>query len=132
MSTATDIVDRYMAAWNATGEEARRDLVVDAFAPEVIYLDPVMQGQGHAGIERLIAGAQSRFPGFRFRRTGSADSHNDHVRFSWSLGPDGQDPVIEGTDVARLAPDGRILSVVGFLDRVPAGAGRALESGGAA
>ncbi len=124
MTPETDIVDRYIAAWNAT-DEAVRDLVARTFTPEATYLDPVMTGRGHPGIERLIEGLHGQFPGFRFSRTGRSDSHNGHLRFSWALGPEGQDPVIEGTDFAELAADGRMASVVGFLDRVPAGAGAA-------
>ena len=43
----------------------------------------------------------------------------DHVRFSWGLGPDGGDSPIKGTDFAVLS-DGRIRSITGFLDQVPA------------
>lgn len=44
----------------------------------------------------------------------------DIARFSWELvsKADGSAPVA-GFDVIRLAEDGRIRSVLGFLDRVP-------------
>ena len=45
----------------------------------------------------------------------------DHVRFSWGLGPEGADSPIKGTDFA-VVRDGRIRSITGFLDQVPAGA----------
>ena len=35
------------------------------------------------------------------------------------LGPDGGESVVEGTDFARIE-GGRLKSVVGFLDKVPA------------
>jgi hypothetical protein len=38
------------------------------------------------------------------------------VRFSWTLGVPGADPVARGTDMAVLAADGRLASVTGFLD----------------
>ena len=35
------------------------------------------------------------------------------------LGPRGADTIIDGTDFAVIAADGRIASVTGFLDRIP-------------
>ncbi|MEP7000696.1 MAG: hypothetical protein ABI969_09470 [bacterium] len=54
--------------------------------------------------------------------TRAVDSIGEHVRFSWQLGPAGQTALIEGTDFARVAGDGRLSQVRGFLDRVPDGA----------
>jgi hypothetical protein len=50
---------------------------------------------------------------------GDANGHGDHVRFSWSLGPAGGEAPIEGSDVLTLE-SGRVASVIGFLDKVPA------------
>jgi hypothetical protein len=52
---------------------------------------------------------------------GEPNGFGDHVRFSWGLGPDGVDSPIKGTDYA-VVRDGRIASITGFLDQVPAGA----------
>ncbi len=64
-----------------------------------------------------------QFPGFSFRLSGAVDGHHDTARFSWELvsGTDGAAPVA-GFDVITLDDEGRIRSVFGFLDRVPAGA----------
>jgi len=40
------------------------------------------------------------------------------VRFSWSLGPAGEEAPIEGSDVLTLN-GGRVGAVIGFLDKVP-------------
>jgi hypothetical protein len=69
-------------------------------------------------IDALIAGVQGRFPDFRFSLAGQPDGYGDLVRFSWRLGPEGSDGPIKGTDVAMLE-DGRIRSLLGFLDQVP-------------
>jgi hypothetical protein len=37
---------------------------------------------------------------------------------SWSLGPEGAEPPIEGSDVV-MVDDGRIRQVIGFIDRAP-------------
>ena len=71
----------------------------------------------------MIAAAREQFPGFEFRLTGVVDGHHDIARFSWELvsAADGSAPVA-GSDVITLDGQGRIRAVLGFLDRVPAGA----------
>ena len=55
----------------------------------VSYRDPMMQGDGHDGVAALIDGVQQRFAGFRFSLKGQPDGFEDHIRFSWDLGPEG-------------------------------------------
>ena len=118
--TATDtVVDRYLAAWNATDPAARRDAIAAVFTPDARYVDPLADVTGHDGVDALIAGAQEQFAGLRFSRGELLDAHHDVVRFTWHLGPDGAEPVVIGFDVAEIAEDGRLRTVHGFLDRVP-------------
>ena len=60
-----------------------------------------------------------QFPGWVFRLAGPIDAHHDQVRFTWSLGPAGEEPPVVGSDVAITDGDGRFARVSGFLDRVP-------------
>ena len=120
MNDPQSVAERYLAAWNETDAPARRRLLAEHWSADAHYADPLMQGSGHDAIDALIAGVQQRFPGFRFVLRGRPDGHGDCVRFGWSLGPAGAPAPIEGTDVVRLA-GGRLHSVVGFLDKVPAG-----------
>lgn len=110
------IVEQYLAAWNERDAAARRAAVEGVFAPQAAYKDPLMQGAGHEGLDAMIAGAQGHFPGMRFELAGTPASLNDMVRFSWTLGAPGAEPVARGTDMAVLAADGRLASVTGFLD----------------
>ena len=77
MTDATQLTDRYIAAWNATDPEDRRDLIAGAWTEDGAYLDPVMAGTGHEGIDTMLAGVQARFPGFKLSRTSAVDAHND-------------------------------------------------------
>jgi hypothetical protein len=119
MTDYTDLIDRYIAAWNETDPGRRATLVAATFAPEATYLDPIMQGDGHAGIDGMIAGVQARFPGHQLRR-GAVDAHHDHLRFSWELAPVGGEATVKGTDFAVLSPDARLAEVTGFFDQLPA------------
>ncbi|MDO9707425.1 nuclear transport factor 2 family protein [Paracraurococcus lichenis] len=115
------LIDRYIACWNATDAAERRGLVAATFTEDAAYRDPMLQGEGHAGIDGLIAAAQQHFPGLRFRRRGGADAHHDVLRFAWDLGPEGAAPIAGGTDMAVVAADGRLAAVTGFIDFAPKG-----------
>ena len=115
------LIDLYIAAWNEADGAQRQQLIVRTYTEDAEYLDPLMQGQGWAGLNAMIGAARSQFPGFMFHRMGDAEHHHDAVRFSWALtSPEGV-TAARGTDVARLAEDGRFRSVIGFLDEVPGG-----------
>ncbi len=120
MTNATEIASRYIALWNETDQEARRALIAESSTEDASYLDPMMQENGHDGIDAMIAGVQHQFPGYRFALAGTPDSHNNRLRFSWSLAVEGGAPAARGTDFALLSSDGRLQSVTGFLDPVGA------------
>ncbi|MEV6103752.1 nuclear transport factor 2 family protein [Streptomyces sp. NPDC051940] len=120
MPSYDDAVARYFDAWNATDGEARAKAVAAAWTDDGSYTDPLADVSGHEALAAVIAAAQEQFPGFVFRPLGTVDGHHDTARFSWELvAPDGSAPVA-GSDVITLAGDGRIRTVLGFLDRVPA------------
>jgi SnoaL-like domain len=119
--TAT-VVQDYLAAWNATEPAVRRAAIEAVFAPDARYVDPLADVTGTDALDALIAGAQEQFPDMRFRAIGDVDAHHDVCRFRWGLGPEGAEPLVIGFDVATVGPDGRITTVQGFLDKVPAGA----------
>jgi hypothetical protein len=54
-----------------------------------------------------------------FRLSGPVDAHHSQCRFSWELGPKGDEAPVVGFDVAVLNEDGKLQTVLGFLDRVP-------------
>jgi len=115
---AASIAARYLAAWNERDAEKRRGLVAALWAEDAVFRDPIMAGEGLAGIDAVIEGVQARYPDFRFRQIGAADGFGDYVRLSWGLGPDGADAPIKGTDFGRVER-GRLKSVTGFFDQLP-------------
>jgi hypothetical protein len=116
-NTITSVLDTYIAAWNETDAERRLALVAETFTDDARYLDPLMSGEGVDGIAAMIGAAQSQFPGHRFELAFGPDTHNDVVRFAWTLRPDaGGEPVAGGTDFATVDADGRLRNVTGFLE----------------
>lgn len=120
MSIYAAAVTRYFEAWNATDADALAKAVAAAWTEDGTYTDPLADVCGHEQIAAVIQTAHEQFPGFEFRLTGDTDGNHHIARFGWELvsTADGSAPVA-GSDVITLAEDGRITSVLGFLDRLP-------------
>jgi hypothetical protein len=117
MADVTTVVDGYIAMWNERSAEDRRSIIAATWTEDGTYLDPLMAGEGAAGIDAMVARAQEQFPGARFELTAAPDHHHDRVRFAWRLvSSDGDAAVAHGVDFATLADDGRLRSVTGFLE----------------
>jgi hypothetical protein len=116
----SDLMERYLLCWNETDPTARRALLDEHWNQDASYTDPLAEVRGRDAIDAVIAAVQGQFPGFVFSARGTVDAHHQQARFGWGLGPGGADPIIEGFDVVVLDDDGRIATVLGFLDKVPA------------
>jgi SnoaL-like domain len=116
-----EIIERYIATWNETDPGRRRALIDEVWAPDGSYTDPLAEVRGRDQIDAVVAAAQQQFPGLVFRLAGPVDANHNQARFTWQLGSSGE-PLVVGFDVAVLDGEGRIRSVHGFLDKVPAAA----------
>ncbi|MCW2816046.1 MAG: hypothetical protein JWN84_3501 [Nocardioides sp.] len=114
-----DVRDTYLAAWNETDREARDALLVAGWSASATYTDPMASARGLDHVSDVIGAVHGQFPGLVFAPIGDVDTHHDVARFRWGLGLPGEEPAAVGADVVTLDADGRIATVVGFLDRVP-------------
>ncbi|MFF0295745.1 nuclear transport factor 2 family protein [Kitasatospora sp. NPDC004615] len=115
-----NIVERYLAVWNETDPTARRKLIDDVWATDGTYTDPLTATRGRDEFDATLAAVQSQFPGLTFRLGGPVDTHHNVARFTWELAQEGADEaLVIGFDVLTATEDGRIATVVGFLDKVP-------------
>jgi SnoaL-like domain len=117
----TTLAERYIDTWNETDPDARRSAVAGIWADDARYVDPLASVSGHGQISNLIGTVHEQAPGHVFRLlTDSVDAHHNLTRFTWELVPaSGGDPLAIGFDVVVTGDDGRILSVLGFLDKAP-------------
>ena len=114
-----DVIARYLACWNETDPAVRRKLIDDLWTADACYIDPMAEAHGRDAIDATIAAVQAQFPGFVFTLAGPVDAHHRQARFTWGLGPDGAEPLVVGFDVAVTDEDRQIVTVLGFLDKVP-------------
>jgi SnoaL-like protein len=100
----------------------RRSAVASVWTDGARYVDPLGEVTGRDQISALIGSIQEQIPDHEFRLVnGQVDAHHNVMRFSWELVPtSGGEPFAIGFDVAETGDDGRIRSVLGFLDKAPA------------
>jgi len=120
MNDVNTLVQRYFAVWNETDADRRHELIAQTWADDALYIDPMMRGEGHAGIDAMIQGVQTNFAGHQFRQISAVDAHNGHLRFAWELAPADGTVLAAGTDFAVVTADNRLQTVIGFLDLAPA------------
>lgn len=116
-----DLVPRYLGTWNETDPAARRAAVAELWAEGGTYTDPLASVAGPDAISELIGAVQAQAPGHVFRLADdTVDTHHDIARFRWALVPaGGGESVAIGFDVAVAGDDGRMETVLGFLDKAP-------------
>ncbi|MFC3491770.1 nuclear transport factor 2 family protein [Glycomyces rhizosphaerae] len=119
MTDFNAIAADYINAFNETDAAERKRLVAELFTADVYYVDPMAAVSGHDGVDAFIAAAHQQFPGWVFTLVGPVDGHGTQARFTWGLGPAGAEPPVIGFDVIVVDEDGRIVQVLGFLDKVP-------------
>ena len=99
MTDHKTIAGRYIELWNRAHTEGR-EMLAENWTADARYADPLMSGDGHDGVDALIAGVQEKFPAFRFKLIGEPNGFGDHVGFSWPR-PDGVDSPIKDHGLRR-------------------------------
>src|SRR5215510_2117333 len=121
MYNVNEVVVGYLAAWNERDAARRRALIGKVWTEDAAYVDAHRRGEGHDGIDSMIAAAQAQYPGYRLHRVSGIETHNGYLRFSWAaLGFPEAPLYLRVTDFALIAPDGRLKIVAGFVDAAPA------------
>ena len=118
---APELVERYLDAWNETDPETRHSAVASVWTEDAKYVDPLTSVSGQDEISALIGAVQQQAPDHVFRLLDDRiDAHHNVMRLSWELVPaSGGESLAIGFDVAVTEQDGRIASVLGFLDKAP-------------
>jgi hypothetical protein len=116
-----DLAARYLEAWNEDDPIRRRAAIETLWSSNGTYVDPLIAVRGHDEVAAAIGAARAQLSGLKLRLASPVDGHHNQCRFTWAAGPDGVDPIIVGFDVLVADGDGGIESVLGFLDKIPAG-----------
>lgn len=113
-ASATAHVDAWFAAWAEADPARRADLLAGCAADDVTLQDRWSCLGGRDELHAHIGACLVHAPGTAMRRTDDVRHCQGTLLVAWAAADPSGAPRGQGTNVFRLAPDGRIASVVGF------------------
>jgi len=120
MSDIAEVVANYFEMWNESNPQRRRAVIEKVWSRDASSVDPLNAVSGWDGIDDMVAGLQSTYPGHRFRQSSEIDEHHDRIRFAWEFTDADGAVQLAGLDVVRLDDDGRFADLTGFFGATPA------------
>jgi hypothetical protein len=118
---AQQLADRYVAVWNESDAEKRRQAIAELWTPDGLHYVDIREARGYEALEKRIVGSYEknvRDRGNRFRAKG-ARVLRDVVTFFWEMLPAGSETVVAtGLEFLIVDDQGRIVTDYQFvLDR---------------
>lgn len=114
------VVAVYGSAWNERDGEARLCALEASLTADATYVDPTVDTATREALSDSIAEfLASVGDGASIDQTSALDARDGELRFRWEFRRDGA-TVIKGLDYMELDGDGRISSIRGYWDPLPA------------
>jgi SnoaL-like domain len=118
MNEAEKLAERYVAVWNETDPQRRRETIAALWAPEGIHYVGSREVQGYDALEQRVTGSHEknvRDGGHRFE-VSAVHALQDTVMVDWSMVPGtGGAVVAAGRDVFIVDANHRILIDYQFI-----------------
>jgi hypothetical protein len=126
MIDAQQLAERYIAAWNESDPEKRRQAIAELWTPDGRHYVDTREARGYDALEKRVVGSYEknvRGRGNGFRAKG-ARALRDAVTFFWEMLPaHGDTALATGLEVLIVDGEGRIRVDYQFvLNSVPAAA----------
>ena len=99
-----------MGVFNERDPDRRRTAIETTYAAGVRFVEGDETTVGHEALAAKVQRLLDRTPDFVFRASGPVRVVQDLGYLAWDFGPEGEDPVVRGADIA-LVTDDRITSV---------------------
>ncbi|GIF78649.1 nuclear transport factor 2 family protein [Asanoa siamensis] len=91
-----------LEVFNERDPERRAAAIARTYVPDVRFSDPEATVIGHAAVGAKAQGLLDEQPGFVFSAAGPVRVNDDLGYLAWNFGPEGQDPVVRGVDIALV------------------------------
>jgi hypothetical protein len=117
---AQELAARYVAVWNESDAQARKQRIAELWAEDGTHYSPSMEAHGYAALERRVIGSWEKWvagAGHSFRACSDVASHHGGVKFHWEMISPSGDVASLGFEFLVLGPDGRIATDYMFVLR---------------
>lgn len=111
MGALEEVVDAYVAAWNAVDPSERQRLLDKAVADDFVFEGPTGRFAGRAAVDDLITAMQERMPSTSVVRVGDAEAAGPFLEFGWEIRTSAGARVLAGIDAGEVGDDGRLTRV---------------------
>ncbi|TQS45255.1 nuclear transport factor 2 family protein [Cryptosporangium phraense] len=101
--------------FNERDGERRRAAITRTYHEDVVFSDPDEQVAGRDALDAKAQHILDGAPDFVFSPAGPILVNHDLGYLAWNFGPEGQEPVVRGVDIA-LVRDGLIANVYTLLN----------------
>ncbi len=108
------LIDRYFAAWAETDAAIRRQHLTELAVPDIVFQDRFGCTAGLDDLNAHVAASQMNMPGVTLHRSGEPRQCQGTALADWEARSRDGKMLARGSNVFVLAPDGRIVRVVGF------------------
>jgi uncharacterized protein YndB with AHSA1/START domain len=115
---ATELIDRWFAAWGAADRDSRERTFEEVAVPTIRFEDKFSRIEGLDDLNGHVRGMQQFMPGVRLERRGGVRRSQWTILVDW-VALAGDTVRASGTSVFTLNPDRKIESVVGVWDDEP-------------
>ena len=122
MGTHTELVESYERIINEADRDEQLAAAHEAVADDVTFVGPLAgEVSGRETLVDTMRTMRERVPAehIQIQRTTPVDEHNGWLRYGWEFTDADGRVVMRGVDVARLDGDGRLATVVAFVDEGP-------------
>jgi SnoaL-like domain len=112
-------VNRYIAVWNESDTDLRREGIAALWSDDGAYVDPSTEQHGYNAIETTVAKVHDEFAakGLVFMPANTTDGHHNLVRVDWKMFSAGRgEMAASGSDFLVLRDDRRISSDYRFIN----------------
>lgn len=123
MSDAQSLADRYVAVWNETDPQLRREMITELWIADGVHFVRTLEARGYDALELRILGSHNknvRDGGCRFQASPNAEQLRGIVKFNWTMAPAHGGPIAAtGLDVLVVDNSGRIQEDYQFIEPAP-------------
>ena len=118
MSDQTQVIIKYLAAWNAKNAEERLPLIEKTLASNCLYADSHLPNliEDRESHSQFIDQFKSKFPELRISLIKEPEIHHGFFRFHWQLTKPNGEVFIKGNFFGEMNQDNLITKLVGFVD----------------
>lgn len=115
------LMESFQAALSEPDDDERMAHLEACFEPDGTFQDQAGVARGREELSAFIGGTHGFQPGIRCELDHDPEQSHEWIRFSWRWKGDDGTVLVSGSSVARVSPEGRLATVIGFLDEDPVG-----------